>query len=238
MAIIIKGKTFTSTEQVTSTKLHQLVDDATFDAAAADGSTLEVSAGALRIKDAGVTGDKLSATVAIPTGATAVTQAADTDTTAVATCAFAKAEADAAQTAAIAASCQRASNLSDVASASTARTNLGLTSFASASFYTSADQTFTASSTITVAHGLGLVPKLWKATIRCKTAEHGYSIGDELSVDFIGGDATSLVNAGVNATNFFFVVYPSGVRIINKSSFGIATATPANWALVFRAIAL
>ena len=110
MAIIIKGKTFTSTEQVTSTKLHQLVDDATFDAAAADGSTLEVSAGALRVKDAGITGDKLSATVAIPTGATAVTQAADTDTTAVATCAFAKAEADAGETAAKAFAIQRANH--------------------------------------------------------------------------------------------------------------------------------
>jgi hypothetical protein len=60
MAIIIKGKTFTSTEQVTSTKLHQLVDSATFDAAAADGSTLEVSAGALRVKDLGVTGAKIA----------------------------------------------------------------------------------------------------------------------------------------------------------------------------------
>lgn len=88
MAILIKGKTFTSTEQVTSTKLHQLVDSATFDPAAADGSTLEVSAGALRVKDAGITGAKLSATVAIPTGATAVTQAYDDASTKIATTAF------------------------------------------------------------------------------------------------------------------------------------------------------
>ena len=101
MAILVKGKTFTSTEQVTSTKLHQLVDSATFDPAAADGNTLEVSAGALRVKDAGITGAKLSTTVAIPSAATATTQAADTNTTAIATCAFAKAEADAAQAAAI-----------------------------------------------------------------------------------------------------------------------------------------
>lgn len=101
MAILVKGKTFTSTEQVTSTKLHQLVDSATFDPAAADGSTLEVSGGALRVKDAGITGAKLSTTVAIPSGATATTQAADTNTTAVATCAFAKAEADVAQAYAI-----------------------------------------------------------------------------------------------------------------------------------------
>ena len=60
MAIIIKGKTFTATEQVTSTKLHQLVDSATFDPAAADGSTLEVSAGALRIKAGGVSNSEIA----------------------------------------------------------------------------------------------------------------------------------------------------------------------------------
>ena len=64
MAILVKGKTFTSTEQVTSAKLHQLVDSATFDPAAADGSTLEVSGGALRVKDGGITGAKLGSDIA------------------------------------------------------------------------------------------------------------------------------------------------------------------------------
>ena len=85
MAILVKGKTFTSTEQVTSTKLHQLVDSATFDPAAADGSTLEVSAGALRVKDAGITTAKLASglTVVHATGSAAapsVTASGDTDT--------------------------------------------------------------------------------------------------------------------------------------------------------------
>lgn len=101
MAILVKGKTFTSTEQVTSTKLHQLVDSATFDTGAVDNSTTALSGGAIIVKTGGITGTQLSATVAIPTGATAVTQAVDTNTTALATTAFAKKEADDAQAFAI-----------------------------------------------------------------------------------------------------------------------------------------
>jgi hypothetical protein len=107
MAVFIKGKTFTSTEQVTSTKLHQLVDSGTFDTGAVDGVTTALSGGAIIVKDAGITGAKLSPTVAIPTGATAVTQAVDTNTTSIATTAFAKAEADVAETAAKAFAIQR-----------------------------------------------------------------------------------------------------------------------------------
>ena len=88
MAVFIKGKTFTSTEQVTSTKLHQLVDSGTFDTGAVDGVTTALSGGAIIVKDGGITGPKLSSTVAIPTGATAVTQAYDDASTKIATTAF------------------------------------------------------------------------------------------------------------------------------------------------------
>jgi hypothetical protein len=65
MAILTKGQTFSSTDDVTSTKLHNLVDSATFvsgSSGATDDSTLEVSGGGqLRIKDLGVTSSKLAA---------------------------------------------------------------------------------------------------------------------------------------------------------------------------------
>jgi hypothetical protein len=54
MGILSKGKTFTGTEQVTSTKLHNLVDAATFDDPA-DGTTVEVKGtGKLGVVDGGI----------------------------------------------------------------------------------------------------------------------------------------------------------------------------------------
>ena len=64
MAILSKGYTFTSTEQVTSTKLGNLVDLATFvsggSGTCASGGGLEVSGGQLQIVNGGVTPTKLS----------------------------------------------------------------------------------------------------------------------------------------------------------------------------------
>ena len=58
MAILSKGQTFASGDQVTSTKLNDLVDDATFVTGtgnATDNSTLEVHAsGYLKVKDLGI----------------------------------------------------------------------------------------------------------------------------------------------------------------------------------------
>ena len=52
MAILSKGQTFTATDTVTSTKLHNLVDDATFAAGAKDGVTIDIDTnGALYVKE-------------------------------------------------------------------------------------------------------------------------------------------------------------------------------------------
>ena len=64
MGVTIKGKTFTSTEQVTSTKLHQLVDDATFDTTAVDNTSTALSGGAIIVKDGGITPAKTSSAFA------------------------------------------------------------------------------------------------------------------------------------------------------------------------------
>jgi hypothetical protein len=60
MPILSKGYTFTSTEQVTSTKLGNLVDNATFASGAVDDSTTQLSSGAIIVKNGGITPTKLS----------------------------------------------------------------------------------------------------------------------------------------------------------------------------------
>ncbi len=57
---IVKGPTFASGDQVTATKLNNLVDLATFDSDAVDNVTLQVSSDTLSVKDGGVTPAKLS----------------------------------------------------------------------------------------------------------------------------------------------------------------------------------
>ena len=59
MAILIKGTDFADGDQVTALKLDNLADSATFAAGAVDGSTTQLSGGAIIVKDLGVTAAKL-----------------------------------------------------------------------------------------------------------------------------------------------------------------------------------
>jgi len=47
--------------------------------------------------------------------------------------------------------------------------------------FESAEQTITLGGALTIAHGLASVPTMINTFLVCKTAEHGYSIGDEIS---------------------------------------------------------
>jgi hypothetical protein len=99
----------------------------------------------------------------------------------------------------------------------------------------SAETTFTNAATILIAHGLGVVPKDWHVVYRCKTAEAGYSVGDEINADtlFWTGYYTLDAQAAVDATNVVLIVslYP---RIISKTTRLLADQTVANWRVVAR----
>jgi len=60
MPILSKGYTFTGTDTVTSTKLNNLVDAATFSAGCVDDTTTQLTGGQIIVKNGGITPSKLS----------------------------------------------------------------------------------------------------------------------------------------------------------------------------------
>lgn len=102
--------------------------------------------------------------------------------------------------------------------------------------YTSPDQAIVFPSSLTLAHGLGSTPRLINYTLKCTTAEHGYSIGD--LVDF----ATGLENGsgqGIqsykNSTNVVALMNNSFWVREKGTPFTIQGITAANWVLIVQA---
>mgnify|MGYP001569423334 CR=1 FL=1 len=102
-------------------------------------------------------------------------------------------------------------------------------------FFESAEQNIvTNTDTGGIAHGLGSTPKFFAALIRCKTAEYGYAVGDEV---MLVTSNTSIEGLGgyVNAANVGFVISVD-VRIIDRATPGtVRIITMANWKVVLRA---
>lgn len=108
-------------------------------------------------------------------------------------------------------------------------------------YFESTQQVITAAGALTIAHGLAVKPKLIQAALVCLTAEHGYSINDEVMMNpgvsssgatgdrglAVVTDATNLnVRYGSNASVF---------TLLNKTTGANAAPTLANWRLVLRA---
>jgi hypothetical protein len=88
---------------------------------------------------------------------------------------------------------------------------------------------------LTVPHGLGGVPKFSTVSLRCKTAEYGWVVGDEilLSSMHMVSNNTGATTA-VNATSFKFA--QNGLIYIHGfSPTTLYALTAGNWRLVFRA---
>src|SRR6267143_81974 len=98
--------------------------------------------------------------------------------------------------------------------------------------FTSAETTVTgAGTTVTVAHGLGTVPRNVFVVERCKTAEFGYSIGDEVIIN-----DHALVSIYADTTNVGIVVLTTTpVQIVRRDTFAAGALTLANWKYVVRA---
>lgn len=88
------------------------------------------------------------------------------------------------------------------------------------------------SNTLT-AHGLGAVPTAVRVVLRCKTAELGYAVGDEVVLTADRGDNYGY-QVYANATNVGIVIGVNGILIYNTSGSNTAI-TLGNWKFVIYA---
>lgn len=103
--------------------------------------------------------------------------------------------------------------------------------------YTTAELSIAAATGSTDAHGLGGVPDRIKTIIRCKTADLGHAVGDEIEVayTFYNGYESNNVQVFANATNLRSVQGATKWWIAHATT-GVVTAMPAaNWKLVIKA---
>lgn len=106
--------------------------------------------------------------------------------------------------------------------------------------FSSAQQTITFGGLLTIAHGLGVQPKLYPVYLQCTTANGGFSVGDEIAANpsmaygNLGGQGSDAgISVWPDATNIN-VRFGSSLTIISKSS-GATNITAASWKLVARA---
>ncbi len=107
--------------------------------------------------------------------------------------------------------------------------------------YLPSAQTITPAGSLTLAHGLGLQPKLVTYHLVNQTAEFGYSVGDEvdLSVQFPPSNSNYGVAVVADATNIN-VRFGSATIVfllLDKSNGNAINIHPANWGFVMRAYA-
>lgn len=92
----------------------------------------------------------------------------------------------------------------------------------------------TTASVTTTAHGLSSTPNFYSAYLECKTAQHGWSVGDRIA--FGGSNAEpNVTGICVGFDSSFTTITPysaTSITIVNKSTRAAANITLSNWKLV------
>ena len=105
--------------------------------------------------------------------------------------------------------------------------------------FVSSEQTITAAGSLSLAHGLGVMPTLIQVRLICKTADNNYSVDDELILNpGYGGDANRGVSVVPDATNLvirFGSTATTSLAALDKTSGALAGLTNASWKLIMRA---
>lgn len=106
-----------------------------------------------------------------------------------------------------------------------------------ASIYESGEQTIASGGALTLAHSLGAQPKLVQCYLRCKTAQHGYSVNDEVLLSW-GGEFNKGLSVVPDATNLnirFGSDATGAFQILEKNTGNSNQITNANWRLLVKA---
>lgn len=101
--------------------------------------------------------------------------------------------------------------------------------------FESAEQGIPVGNTVlSVAHGLGRTPKLMVTVLRCKTAELGYAVGDEVTIYSAG--VNPMVSTWASSTTCKYVCSSSTLQITDAvGATGVQPITAARWRVVFYA---
>lgn len=169
--------------------------------------------------------------------ATATTQSAGDNTTKVATTAFVTAATPAAS-ATVSGLVELATTAETQTGTDTERavTPAGLKgALLYSNGFESSNQTVTPNSTLSVAHGLGVVPKVFHVVLKCTTAELNYSVGDEVACNFNFVSGVSVIQASADATNVVINYSGASTSVLNKSTQAQSSITSASWKFVVRA---
>lgn len=101
--------------------------------------------------------------------------------------------------------------------------------------FVSTAQTWTASSVLTLAHGLGVVPAFITYKLVCLTAENGYSVGDVVYINpmWNRADASPVgFTPRLDSTNIYVAFNStSSHALMPKTGGGIVNTTLAYWSL-------
>ena len=99
--------------------------------------------------------------------------------------------------------------------------------------YESEEMTYSANTRVTVNHGLGRRPYFWTVCLRVKTAQNGYSVGDEIDItNMVDGDGA---RGYVSWANTSQINYFADVVNIQNTSADYAGTTASYYRLIFRA---
>lgn len=104
--------------------------------------------------------------------------------------------------------------------------------------FISANQTITSAGALTLAHSLGVQPKLIQVWLECQTGEFNYSAGDDLVIGSVDADGTrSGVSVVPDATNLN-IRYNNQATVFtapNKTTGAQVALTNGNWRAIFKA---